>query len=140
MGQGPAIWIPAALQGPLMVALPFVQRGWQLWLVAASFVALGMTIVVYNITQVSFRQLLCPEHLLGRMNATIRFAGLGHDPDRRLRRRRARLHDRPAADAVGGGGRARRWPSCPVFLSPLRRMRELPSAYEVPDDGEAAVR
>ena len=28
----------------------------------------------------------------------------------------------------------------PAFLSPLRRMRELPSAYEVPDDGEAAVR
>ncbi|MEN9962861.1 MAG: hypothetical protein RIS66_1274 [Actinomycetota bacterium] len=29
--------------------------------------------LVYNITQVSARQALCPEHLLGRMNASIRF-------------------------------------------------------------------
>ncbi len=122
-----------------MVALPFVQRGWQLWLVAASFVALGMTIVVYNITQVSFRQLLCPEHLLGRMNATIRFAVWGTIP---------------IGGFVGGvlgstiGLRPTLWVAAagsalaflPVFLSPLRRMRELPSAYEVPDDGEAAVR
>jgi hypothetical protein len=59
---------------------PFVDRGWQLWLVGASFVVSGMTVVVYNITQVSFRQLLCPERLLGRMNATIRFAVWGTIP------------------------------------------------------------
>ena len=29
--------------------------------------------LVFNITQVSARQALCPEHLLGRMNASIRF-------------------------------------------------------------------
>jgi len=30
-------------------------------------------VLTYNITQVSARQRLCPEHLLGRMNASIRF-------------------------------------------------------------------
>jgi MFS family permease len=33
----------------------------------------GFLALVYNITQVSARQALCPEHLLGRMNASIRF-------------------------------------------------------------------
>ena len=37
-------------------------------------------IVVYNITQVSFRQGLCPPALLGRMNATMRFLVWGTMP------------------------------------------------------------
>jgi predicted MFS family arabinose efflux permease len=41
-------------------------------LVVSSFAA-----VVYNINQVSFRQQLCPDPLLGRMNATIRFVVFG---------------------------------------------------------------
>ena len=36
--------------------------------------------VVYNINQVSFRQQLCPDHLLGRMNATMRFFAWGVFP------------------------------------------------------------
>jgi MFS family permease len=34
---------------------------------------ISFSALVYNITQVSARQALCPEHLLGRMNASIRF-------------------------------------------------------------------
>jgi len=40
--------------------------------VVSSFAA-----VVYNINQVSFRQDLCPDEMLGRMNATIRFVVFG---------------------------------------------------------------
>jgi hypothetical protein len=36
--------------------------------------------VVYNIGQVSLRQASCPDHLLGRMNATIRFVTWGAMP------------------------------------------------------------
>jgi MFS family permease len=50
---------------PAMLPMPFVQRGWLLWLLAAGQVVFGASIVIYNITQVSFRQLLCPERLLG---------------------------------------------------------------------------
>jgi len=32
---------------------------------------------VYNVNQVSFRQRLCPDRLLGRMNATMRFVVWG---------------------------------------------------------------
>jgi hypothetical protein len=37
-------------------------------------------IVAFNITQVSLRQRVCPPRLLGRMNATIRFAVWGVMP------------------------------------------------------------
>ena len=35
--------------------------------------ALSFGGVLYNVNQVSFRQRLCPDRLLGRMNATMRF-------------------------------------------------------------------
>ncbi len=42
----------------------------------------GMTVaaLVYNVTQVSLRQRLCPKRLLGRMNASIRFVVWGSMP------------------------------------------------------------
>ncbi len=42
-------------------------------LILAGLFLISFTALVYNITQVSARQALCPEHLLGRMNASIRF-------------------------------------------------------------------
>ncbi len=132
VGQGPALWISIAVSVPAMLPMPFVQRGWLLWLVAIGSVAVGASIVVYNITQVSFRQLLCPERLLGRMNATIRFAVWGTIPIGAL---------------IGGilgstiGLRPTLWVAVvgsalavlPVLLSPLRTMRELPTEY-VPEE------
>ncbi|MFM6962853.1 MAG: MFS transporter [Micrococcales bacterium] len=57
---GPAIAIHLG-QLPAMVMLVVTQA-------LTSF-----TVLTYNITQVSARQRLCPERLLGRMNASIRF-------------------------------------------------------------------
>jgi MFS family permease len=129
VGQGPALWISAALEAPAMVAMPFVQRGWLLWLVGACSVVTGVTIVVYNITQVSFRQLLCPERLLGRMNATIRFAVWGTIPIGSLLGGilGSTIGLRPTLwISVGGTALA----FLPIFFSPLRTMRELPTSYE----------
>ena len=129
VGQGPALWMSIGLQAPAMAAMPFVDRGWQLWLVGASFLVSGTTVVVYNITQVSFRQLLCPERLLGRMNATIRFAVWGTIPIGALLGGvlGSTVGLRPTLwVAVAGSALA----VLPVFLSPLRWMRELPTTYE----------
>jgi MFS family permease len=129
VGQGPAIWISAAAIAPGAFVLPFVHRDWTLGLLAVSMLVTSVGVVVYNITQVSFRQGLCPERLLGRMNATVRFLVWGTMP-------------------VGGllGGVLGSWiglrPTLlisaigavlavlPVYLSPLRRMRELPQTYQ----------
>ena len=46
----------------------------------AKFTRFAWGVVVYNVTQVSFRQRLCPPALLGRMNASVRFLVWGTMP------------------------------------------------------------
>ena len=48
-------------------------------LVIGSFIG-NAAVLVYNVTQVSLRQRLCPPHLLGRMNASVRFIVWGIMP------------------------------------------------------------
>jgi len=45
----------------------------QIALLALSGIITTFTVLSYNITQVSARQRICPQELLGRMNASIRF-------------------------------------------------------------------
>jgi hypothetical protein len=129
IGQGPAIWIPVAVAGPFQLLIPMAQRGWLLWVAAFAYLVIWFCVSVNNITQVSFRQGLTPERLLGRMNATMRFLVWG---------------SAPLGGLVGGvlgqllGPRPTLWlaaiggliPFLPLFLSPLRTMRELPTWTE----------
>lgn len=57
--------------------IPLARPGLGLLLFAGGYSISAFGTVVYNINQVSFRQRLCPEHLLGRMNATMRFVVWG---------------------------------------------------------------
>jgi MFS family permease len=137
VGQGPAIWISAAACAPGAFVAPFLHRDWTLGLYAVGQILLWGSSVVYNITQVSFRQGLTPPHLLGRMNATMRFlvwgtmplgAFLGGVLGATLGVRTTLL-----IAAIGGA-----LAFVPVFLSPLRTMRELPSyVAAVPLDQQA---
>ena len=130
VGQGPAIWMAAAMVGPLSFVTPFVRHDWTLILLGVSQIGVFIGVVVYNIIQVSFRQGLCPPELLGRMNATMRFLVWGTMPLGGL-----------AGGALGTvlGVRPTLFVAAigmslaflPVFLSPLRTMRDLPT-YEVP--------
>jgi len=136
VGQGPTIWITILAIGPCGFVAPFVHRDWTLGLLAVAQVAMWAGVVIYNITQVSFRQGLCPPELLGRMNATMRFLVWG---------------TMPLGGVIGGilgsiiGVRhtllvvaiGSALTFLPVFLSPLRRMRELPS-YQAPDSSGRA--
>jgi len=86
-------------------------------------------VVVYNVAQVSFRQAICPDRLLGRMNASIRFLVWG---------------TLPLGGLIGGvlgewlGVRGALWVAMAgqavavvwVLASPLRTMRDLPQADE----------
>jgi hypothetical protein len=129
LGQGPTIWISSAVAGPFGLLWPLAQADWRLWAAATGGAVSWFCAVVYNITQVSFRQGLTPEPLLGRMNATMRFLVWG---------------TLPLGGVVGGllgehiGVRQTLWvaaiggllPFLAPFLSPLRRMRELPTHPE----------
>lgn len=83
LGQGPAIVISSIVSAAvgLLIPLSAYVPGWAAapLLLGANFVWI-LTVVTYNITQVSFRQRLCPPRLLGRMNASIRFVVWGVSP------------------------------------------------------------
>jgi predicted MFS family arabinose efflux permease len=135
LGQGPAIWISVAVTMPFGLLLPLAQPGPTVWLGAFGLLVVAAGSIIYNVIQVSFRQGLTPDHLLGRMNATMRFLVWGTMPLGGL-----------AGGVLGQvyGARmalivlaaASTLTFLPVFLSPLRRMRELPQQPEGPEGSE----
>jgi MFS family permease len=80
LGQGPALWVSIFVGSLGGLLVPLADNGWRLWLAAAGMVVFGIGVVVYNVTQVSFRQGITPDRLLGRMNATMRFLVWGSMP------------------------------------------------------------
>lgn len=131
LGEGRTIPVSALLGGLAMVTTPLAgvlaDRIPPLVLLAVGGLVTWALIVIYNITQVSFRQRVCPPALLGRMNASVRFIVWGVQP----------------IGAVIGGYLGSRmgiittlWVSAagatlgalPVLFSPLSRMRALPDA------------
>ncbi len=123
--------VPFAALTPLAAVLPALPA-----LLVGSF-GLFFTVVVYNVTQVSFRQRLCPRPLLGRMNASIRFVVWGTMPIGGFLGGvlGSQLGLVPTLwVAVAGSGLA----VLPVLLSPLITMRELPGALDQHDPGRRA--
>ncbi|MCH0543119.1 MFS transporter [Streptomyces sp. MUM 203J] len=132
LGQARAIWLSPLVTGPFALLWPLAGPG-----LAAVWFALASAVVffggvVYNVAQVSFRQTLCPDALLGRMNATMRFMVWGTLPLGGLA---------GGAVAEAAGPRTALWVCAaglllvplPLLFSPLRRMRDLPPAPH-PDD------
>jgi MFS family permease len=123
LGQGPAIWLSLAITAPFGLLVPLASRGWGLWATTVGWAVTSFGVVVYNVVQVSLRQSLTPERLLGRMNATMRTLAWG---------------PLPLGGAVAGllgqviGVRPTMWLAAvgttvafvPVYLSPLRSLRE----------------
>ncbi|MEU8890890.1 MFS transporter [Streptomyces sp. NPDC048442] len=124
-GQARVIWLAPLTTGLFALLWPLSGKGAAaaLFAVASGVVFFGA--VVYNVAQVSFRQMLCPPRLLGRMNATLRFMMWGTLPLGALV---------GGAIADGFGARAALWVCAvgflvvplPLLLSPLRTMRDLP--------------
>jgi MFS family permease len=57
--------------------IPLTMPGAGLLYFGFGFLMVSFSAPVYNVNQVSFRQRLCPDRLLGRMNATMRFVVWG---------------------------------------------------------------
>ena len=114
-GNAGALLIPLTMPGAAL-----------LWFGAGMFIV-SFSAVVYNVNQVSFRQRLCPDRLLGRMNATMRFVVWGVLPIGALiggvlgsvAGLRPTLWIGAAGEAVAGI-----W----LLASPMRTMRDFPDA------------
>ena len=72
IGQRRALVTYVLAAGVAGLLIPLAANGWRLAFFAVGLALVGFFIVAYNIVQVSLRQTVCPDHLLGRMNATMR--------------------------------------------------------------------
>jgi MFS family permease len=137
LGLGPAIVSSLFLGGfftlfiaiapPHEAAIPFL-------IVGGIFGGVGQ--MVYNINQISYRQAICPPRMQGRMNATVRFLVWG---------------TMPVGSIIGGvlattiGVHETIWiaavlgfvPAIFPFLSPVRRLRVMPTPVD--DEPDAAA-
>ena len=123
IGSARLIWLSIVVVEPFGLLIPVTFPGAGLACYAVGVFAISFGSVVYNVHQASFRQLLCPHHLLGRMNATIRFIVWGTIPLGGLLGGALGdwLGNRPALWVCAiGGCLAPIW----VLASPLRRMRD----------------
>ncbi|MFF3073785.1 MFS transporter [Kitasatospora sp. NPDC057904] len=125
VGAGRVLWLMGLAIAPLGVVVALADRGPALWCAAGAWLLTTVKVGVDNVIKVSFRQHATPDHLLGRMNATMRvlltgaltvgaaFAGTF-----------ASLTSVRTALWAGAVGLMVVW--VPIYCSPLRTARDLP--------------
>jgi MFS family permease len=137
VGQARIIRVSALGMVPFGLLIPLGQPDWRVVLIFVGSLAVGYGVVVYNVAQVSFRQAVCPDRLLGRMNASVRFLVWG---------------TLPLGGLLGGalaewlGARGGLWVAMGgpalgvvwVLASPLRTMRDLPREEPSPSEVRAS--
>jgi len=125
LGQGPVLWLSLVVGMPFLFVVPAIRPGWQIWLAGIGYAVAQCSIVVVNVVNGSARQVMAPDHLLGRMNATVRFLTWSTAPIGSLIGGLLGTAIGPRATlAVAAGGATLGF--LPIFLSPLRRMATIP--------------
>jgi len=80
IGLGRTIVISALLGAFPTILMVFAYPGNAILLLMPLWFASGITMVMYNVNQVSLRQAITPDELQGKMNATMRFLVWGVYP------------------------------------------------------------
>jgi hypothetical protein len=135
LGVGRTIILTAASFGPLGLLIPLSTPETGFWLISVSLFLGGVLNVIYNVSQISLRQAITPEHFLGRMNATMRFLVWGTIPI-------GSLIGAGLSEVIGirptiwVGALLSFLPVLPVVFSPVRRIQTIPT--EEPGAASAA--
>lgn len=124
-GSARMLWLGKLSLGGITLLVPLAQRGAGVFLISAGVFAAAVSAVVYNVSQVSYRQAMCPPDMLGRMNASVRWIIRGVMPI-------GALLGGALATGIGlratllvsflGSWLAVLW----IVLSPMRGQREIP--------------
>lgn len=125
IGRSRAIWVSELACVPAFLLLPLTFPGWGLAFFAVGFFLMHLILSVFNVSNLSFRQAICPDRLLGRMNASVRFLMWGALPLGAV------------AGGVLGTALGARWAlavagagflcaALVLLVSPLRQLRDLP--------------
>jgi predicted MFS family arabinose efflux permease len=80
LGQGRTIWLSLSVTQPFGLLLGFTHAGWRAALFPLGWCVIGYGSTLFNIVQVSYRQVRCPNRLLGRVQASSRFLAWGTVP------------------------------------------------------------
>lgn len=126
LGQARVVVGTLLVTAPPTLLIPLAGPGPRLACYVVGMFAVGYGAVVYNVAQVSFRQAVCPDGLLSRMNASVRFLVWGPIPlGGLLGGALGELFGLRATllVAVVGSALAPGW----LLASPLRRLRDLPA-------------
>jgi MFS family permease len=136
IGVGRTILFTSMLFSGAALFYPLAPQSFPVPFFVAGGIIGGYAAVAYNITQVSFRQAICPERMQGRMNAVIRFLVWGTLPVGAL-----------SGGAIGSlvGLRAALWVGAigallsflPILLSPVRSIQTMPEPTTEPVPDEA---
>jgi MFS family permease len=116
---------------PGVLLTPLAPKSFPLPMIIAGGMLTGFGSVVYNIAQVSLRQVITPERLQGRMNSVMRFLVWGTIP-------LGSLTGGALASTIGlretlfVGGCGTALAILPVVLSPIRSVRTFPEPEEPP--------
>jgi MFS family permease len=136
IGVGRTILWTAVLFSGAGVFYPLAPREFPIPFFIAGGILAGYGAVAYNITQVSFRQAICPERLQGRMNASIRFLVWGTMPVGALTGGALAtwIGLRPA---IWVGAIGALFTFLPILLSPVRSIETMPEPLQEPAPDEA---
>jgi MFS family permease len=74
------LWMPLAFFGWVSLFVPLATPGWGLILYVVGWCGNAVVVAIYNVGQVTYRQLVCPPELLGRVSASIRWVVMGMAP------------------------------------------------------------
>jgi predicted MFS family arabinose efflux permease len=138
IGVGPAILGPAVVFSLTAFAFPLAPKSFPVPVLALGTLLFGYAGVAYNITQVSLRQAITPERLLGRMNASMRWIVWGTIPLGQLAggaiASAATLRTALWVGAIGSA-----FTFLPILLSPVRGIREMPAPVTEPTAAQAEL-
>jgi MFS family permease len=130
IGVGPAI-VAGAATGIAAILVPLAPESSPIPFLIAFGAISGYGVVLYNVTQGSYRQAITPERLQGRMNSVMRFIVWGVIPlGTLLGGALASTLDLKTAIWVGAIGISLAF--LPVLLSPVRTLREMPQQVADP--------
>ncbi|HEY2508847.1 MAG TPA: MFS transporter [Streptosporangiaceae bacterium] len=138
IGTARLIWVSMLCFGAAQMLMPLTEPGWRLALFPLAGFSFGVTSVLYNISQLSYRQSICPPELLGRMNAAIRWIVWGTLPLGGLLGGvlGSTIGIRPTLwIGVVGAWASGFW----VLASPLRTMRDIPGVARPVSGGATEV-
>ncbi|MBM7495078.1 MFS family permease [Micromonospora luteifusca] len=135
VGTARIIWIAPLAIGWTVLLVPAAQSSWGPAAYTVGMAGMGVVFAIFNSASVSYRQMVCPPELLGRMTASVRFVLFGVMPVGAL-----------AGGLLGSwlGVRPTLWIAAVgvwasgllLYFSPLRRWRDLPDEADAPADGQ----